>query len=67
MDELNYLNTKIKKNKDKEYEIFWELMGEVYEEGELELLFTLSDEVHMNYDDKKLNFKLEIYKMYCKI
>lgn len=41
-------------------------MGEVYEEGELELLFTLSDEVHMNYDDKKLNFKLEIYKMYCK-
>lgn len=60
--EIEFLISKFSKNKEREYEYFWELMGESLEEDELELLFTLADDVRIYYENNILKFVLVIEK-----
>ncbi|WP_156298885.1 hypothetical protein [Streptobacillus canis] len=60
--ELEEIHSKLANHKDREYDFYWELMGEAFEEDELELLFLLADNVGIFYENNELVFIIEIKK-----
>ncbi|CAM3140764.1 hypothetical protein [Streptobacillus ratti] len=61
-DELEFINSKLASHKNREYNFYWELMGEPFEEDELKLLFLLADNVRIYYENNELLFIVEIKK-----
>ncbi|QXW65748.1 hypothetical protein KX935_00230 [Streptobacillus moniliformis] len=61
-DDLEFINSKLASHKNMEYDFYWELMGEPFEEDELKLLFLLADNVRIYYENNELLFIIEIKK-----
>lgn len=59
-DEMEEIVSNLREHKDLEYDFFWELVGEYSDEEEFEIMFLLADEVRIYYENKQLNFVLEI-------
>ncbi len=61
-EEMEEIISNYKIHKDIEYDFFWELVGEYSNEEELELLFMLSDDIKIYYDNGILEFIIQINK-----
>lgn len=61
-EEIEDINSKFVKHRDKEYEIYWELMGSDSEDDELELLFILATDIIIYYEDDKFTVVIELDK-----
>lgn len=46
----------------KEYDFFWDLIGETSGEEELELLFILADDIRIYYENNILKFVIDVLK-----
>lgn len=61
-EEIEVLCENFEMHKDKEYDFFWDLMGETSGEAELELLFMLSDDIRIYYEERILKFIIDVKK-----
>lgn len=59
-DEIENLIENLPEHRDLEYETYWELIGEYSDDNELELLFLLSNSIHIYYENNFLIFNLEV-------
>lgn len=60
--EMEELHFKISNHRDVEYDFYWELVGETYDDDELVLLSLISDKVDISYKENIMSFIIELNK-----